>query len=159
MKKILFVCLGNICRSPLAEAVFLHLVEQAGLGDMQVDSAGTSGWHEGERADPRSREVAARHGVAVPSRSRPVRDSDFQEFDLILAMDGSNLQNLQAQCPSQHQHKLRLMRDWDPQGPGDVPDPYYGGPSGFDDNYAMLKRCCLALIEELAGSAASDKIA
>ena len=149
-RRILFVCLGNICRSPLAEAVFLHLLEQSGSPPIEADSAGTSGWHEGEQADPRSREVAVRNGIQIHSRSRPVRTSDFVDFDLIVAMDQANLSDLQARCPAPHQHKLRLMREWDPHGPGDVPDPYYGGPSGFDDNYAMLRRCCQALLEELS---------
>lgn len=148
-QKILFVCLGNICRSPLAEAVFLHLARETGQTRLSADSAGTSDWHAGEAADPRSREVAQRNGVEVLSRSRPVRDADYASFDLIIAMDQANLRELHQRCPAEHQHKLRLMREWDPNGPGDVPDPYYGGPSGFDDNFAMLHRCCSALLTDL----------
>ncbi len=149
IQRILFVCLGNICRSPLAEAIFLQLAEAADRAHLEADSAGTSGWHEGERADPRSREVAQRNGIHIQSRSRTVRDSDFALFDLILAMDRENLRHLQQRCPDEHRHKVRLMREWDPAGPGDVPDPYYGGPSGFDDNFAMLHRCCVQLLDEL----------
>lgn len=149
--KILFVCLGNICRSPLAEAVFLHLLNDEQRGLFSADSAGTSGWHEGEPADPRSRDVAQRNGVRITSRSRPVRDQDFAAFDLLIAMDRANLDNLRRRCPPAHRQKLRMMREWDPQGPGDVPDPYYGGPTGFDDNFAMLQRSCRALLEELCG--------
>ncbi len=147
--RILFVCLGNICRSPLAEAVFAELAAQAGAEDFRIDSAGTSGWHEGAAADARTRAVAAAAGIAVDSRSRPVRDEDFELFDLLIAMDGENLRELRARCPAHFRGKLRLMREWDPAGPGDVPDPYYGGASGFEDNLAMLQRCCRALLEEL----------
>lgn len=151
IRKILFVCLGNICRSPLAEAIFQQLAEQNGAVGFAVDSAGTSGWHQGERADPRSREVAQRNGVAIKTRSRVVCESDFQKFDLILAMDRENLQALAQRCPADERGKLRLIREWDPLGSGDVPDPYFGGTSGFDENFAMLQRCCEKLLADLNG--------
>jgi protein-tyrosine phosphatase len=150
MKRVLFVCLGNICRSPLAEGVFLHLVQEAGLGDRyEVDSAGTSAYHSGERADPRSRAVAERHGIDLPSRARAVRHDDYVAFDVIVAMDGENERNLRRDCPGEHQEKIRRMRAWDPEGDGDVPDPYYGGDRGFDTVYAMVERSCRSLLAEL----------
>ena len=148
-RRILFVCLGNICRSPLAEGVFQHLVDVAGLGDVyEIDSAGTSAYHAGDRSDERSIAVALKHGIRVTSRSRKVRASDFETFDLILAMDQANLRDLLGICPSEHAGKVRRMRDYDPAGSGDVDDPYYGGPRGFDDNFEMLMRTCEALLED-----------
>lgn len=150
MTSVLFVCLGNICRSPLAEGVFIHLAREAGV-EVEVDSAGTGGYHAGELADPRSRAVAQKHGIELPSRARKVRPSDFEDFDLIVAMDQSNAANLRRSCPDAHQAKIVLMRDYDPQGAGDVPDPYYGGDRGFDDVYDMVDRSCRALLAELQG--------
>lgn len=148
--RVLFVCMGNICRSPLAEGVFRHLAARAGVADAVVDSAGTDAWHEGEPPDPRSLEVAERHGVSLEGqRARPVRPSDFDAFDVIVAMDADNLKQLKARCPREHQGKLRLMREFDPQGDGDVPDPYYGGRAGFTVAYEMVERSCAALLEAL----------
>lgn len=148
---VLFVCLGNICRSPLAEGVFIHQVEEAGLSErIAVDSAGTGGYHTGERADPRSREVAERHGVDLPSRARKVRDSDFVEFTHVVAMDAQNKRDLLARCPGEHEGKVFLLRDHDPDGPGDVPDPYYGGPKGFDLIYDQVERSCRQLLSTLS---------
>lgn len=150
MSSVLFVCLGNICRSPLAEGVFLHLAREAAF-EVEVDSAGTGGYHTGELADPRSRAVARKHGIELPSRARKVRHDDFERFDLIVAMDQSNASDLRRICPDAHHTKIVLMRDYDPAGPGDVPDPYYGGDRGFDDVYAMVHRACQALLAELQG--------
>lgn len=151
---VLFVCLGNICRSPLAEGVFRHLARERGLEDhFRVDSAGTGAWHVGEPPDPRSREVAERHGVALDDqRARQVRPADFDEFDLIVAMDADNLRTLERLRPGrEHRASLRRLRDVDPDpGDGDVPDPYYGGPRGFDEVYEMVKRSAEALLDELA---------
>ena len=151
---VLFVCLGNICRSPLAEGVLLHLLEAEGMdGAVTVDSAGTGSWHIGNLADPRSREVAERHGVDLPSRARQVRPDDFHDFDLIVAMDRSNLADLQA-LKDRHggDARLALLRDWDPEpGDGEVPDPYYGGPGGFDRVYEMVLRSVEGMLEELKG--------
>ncbi len=148
---VLFVCLGNICRSPLAEGVFVDLLASEGLlGTLQVDSAGTGSWHVGHPPDPRSIEVARRHGTELNCRARAVDEGDFHEFDLILAMDGANLRDLQhlaLQCGGGAE--VRLFRDFDPD-PGDdrdVPDPYYGGPGGFDRVYEMVERTCGGLLE------------
>ena len=149
---VLFVCLGNICRSPLAEGVFLHQAAEAGLSEaFLVESAGTSGYHVGDRPDPRSIAVAKKHGVELPSRSRKVADEDFTRFAWIVAMDAQNQRDLEAQAASTRDPSARLvcMRDYDPQGPGDVPDPYYGGPGGFDRVYAQVERSCAGLLEAL----------
>lgn len=149
---VLFVCLGNICRSPLAEGVFLHLLREEGLdGWFHVDSAGTGAWHAGELPDPRSREVAARHGVVLPSRARQVTDRDFHEFQVMVAMDRSNLADLRRlQAREGGGARLVLMRDFDPDpGDGEVPDPYYGGASGFDRVFAMVLRSARGLLDHL----------
>lgn len=152
--KILFVCLGNICRSPLAEGIFAHLVRERGLEDKYAaDSAGTGGWHVGQPPDRRSINVAQKRGVVLPSLCRQVRREDFQEFDLILAMDKNNRNDLQALCPPAQRGKIKLMRDYEPASDrgADVPDPYYGGPYEFDSVYQMLDRCCARLLDSLEG--------
>ena len=150
-QRILFVCLGNICRSPLGEGIMRQLVRDAGLEEqIQVDSAGTGAYHEGEAPDPRSRAVAAKHGVSLDGqRARQVKTEDFRDFDLVLAMDRQNLDDLLANCPAEERSRLRLMRSFDPAGGTDVPDPYFGGPNGFDDVFVMVHRCCEALLESL----------
>ena len=151
MERVLFVCLGNICRSPLAEGVMRHLVEEHGLEDrIEVDSAGTGAWHVGESPDPRSMEVAARNGVSLDGQAaRKVRPSDFRHFTRVMAMDGAILRDLQGLAPPDARAEIRLLREYDPQGPGDVPDPYYGGADGFDRVYEMVERSCRALLEEI----------
>lgn len=149
---VLFVCLGNICRSPLAEGVFRHLVEEEGLEDhFVIDSAGTGAWHAGERPDRRSIEVAARHGVALPGHARQVTSDDLERFDHVIAMDRDNLDALR-QLPSGDGRgaRIRLLRDFDLDGTGgEVPDPYYGGPDGFEVVYDMVRRSCERLLDEL----------
>jgi protein-tyrosine phosphatase len=155
--RVLFVCTGNICRSPLAEALFAHEARQQGLDHrFLADSAGLEGWHAGDRADPRTLRVAEAHGVPVPSIARRFENRDFDRFDLILAMDRGHLAELRAQAPAKHRDKIRLMRDHDqPEGRGkDVPDPYYGGPEGFEAVHRMLARCCRNLLESLQEAAA-----
>lgn len=154
---VLFVCLGNICRSPLAEGVFLHLAEEAGLSRrFRVDSAGTGAWHVGERPDARSLEVAARHGVALPGRARQVTPDDLRRFDVVVAMDRDNLEALRRMsAAADGTARLHLLREFDPEADGDeVPDPYYGGPGGFDDVYAMVRTACSGLLDSLAGGEA-----
>jgi len=151
MERVLFVCLGNICRSPLAEGVMRHLVAERGLQDeIEVDSAGTGAWHVGERPDARSIEVAARNGVSLVGQSaRKVCPADFRDFSRIVAMDASNIRDLRTVAPTGAAADLRLLRDFDPEGGGDVPDPYYGGGDGFAEVYAMVDRSCRALLDEL----------
>mgnify|MGYP003676210204 FL=1 len=159
MTRVLFVCLGNICRSPLADGIFSHLVQERGLADhYRIDSAGTSAYHAGDPADSRSIAVARKHGIAVPSVSRQTRSSDYSEFDWIVAMDRQNLSDLQAQEPSESSARLVLLRDYDPvvsagdTSSQDVPDPYYGGPGGFDTVHAMVARSCERLLDVLEES-------
>jgi protein-tyrosine phosphatase len=149
--RILFVCSGNICRSPLAEAIFRKLADDAGLAErIEVDSAGTHSYHEGEPADPRTRRVGQRHGVRVASIAREVEERDFGRFDLIVAMDRGHLRQLASRGGAVHRSKLRLMRDFDADASSpDVPDPYYGGEAGFEEVYAILHAACRALLEEL----------
>jgi protein-tyrosine phosphatase len=148
--KIMFVCLGNICRSPLAEAVFVHKVKERGL-DFAGDSSGTSAYHIGDAADPRMREVARKHGVPIKHRAQQFQPRHFNEFDLVLAMDESNFSDLLTIAKSdEERNKIVMFRDFDPEGHGDVPDPYYGGKEGFEQVYAMVDRTCDALIEKFS---------
>lgn len=149
---VLFVCLGNICRSPLAEGVFRRLVTQAGLDNrFDIDSAGTGAWHVGERPDSRAEMVAKQHGVGLVSRARQITDDDLRRFDLIIAMDRENLRNIERMADAAASDaEIRLLREFDEVGTGDeVPDPYYGGASGFENVYEMVHRSCVALLERL----------
>jgi len=150
---VCFVCLGNICRSPTAEGVFLALVKKAGLGQqIRVDSAGTSGWHVGEVADRRSAATARERGVHLPSRSRQLGVEDFEHFDYLLAMDIENFENMRSMAPNkQARTRVHLFRDFDEKASkgSDVPDPYYGGPRGFDDVFDMCDASARGLLKEL----------
>jgi protein-tyrosine phosphatase len=152
--KILFVCMGNICRSPLAEGVFNKLAHDAGRsGDFVVDSCGTGGWHAGEMADPRSQAVAEKHGIRLTHRARQFQRSDFNNFDLIIAMDAENKSDLLSfsGLKPEQTAKVHLMREWDSEANGtlDVPDPYYGGADGFERMYHMIERSSKKLLEIL----------
>ncbi len=153
MIKVLFVCLGNICRSPLAEGIFKQLVREEGLEDkIHIDSAGTSGWHIGEPPDPRTIEVAQKNGVPIEHYGKEVAPSDFEKFDYIIAMDDSNLADLERLHGRARHNKAQLfkMRDFDDIGTGgDVPDPYYGGPDGFDKVFDLLRRSSRNLLEKI----------
>ena len=161
-RKILFVCLGNICRSPIAEGIFAHLCKERNLdGRYQADSAGTGDWHVGERPDPRSIAVAHKHGVQLPSIGRQVKPMDFREYDMLVAMDHSNQRDLISQCPSSLRSKIHLMRDYglvNDKGL-DVPEPYYGGADGFDEVYAILRRSCIGLLDTLESETRPSDVA
>lgn len=148
---VLFVCMGNICRSPTAEGVFRHFVEAAGLMDsVSVDSAGTHAYHVGEAPDRRSQAAAERRGYSLESiKARRVRESDFDEFDLILAMDRDNLANLRAGSDTAHHHKIRLFLEYSAGPEAEVPDPYYGGATGFERVLDLIEDASERLIENL----------
>lgn len=142
MQKVLFVCLGNICRSPTAEGVFRRQVEKVGLSErVHIDSAGTSNYHPGKAPDPRSCLAAERRGIDLTTlRARQVRSEDFEVFDWIVAMDDSNLESLRESCPPEHQHKLSLLLDHAPEARlREVPDPYYGEDDGFERVLDLLE--------------------
>ena len=146
--RVLFVCLGNICRSPMAHGLFAHRVAERGLTDrLACDSAGTGGWHVGETPDPRTLATLRRHGISLSHRARQVVPEDFECFDLLLAMDGNNHETLLSRAPRSARDRVRRMLE--PIGGGDVADPYYGGPDGFETNFAQLDRAVAAWIEEL----------
>jgi protein-tyrosine phosphatase len=150
--RVLFVCLGNICRSPMAEGIFRKLAEERGLdGRVEVDSAGTGSWHVGEPPDPRARHAAARHGVDISTlRGRQVTRTDFERFDYVVAMDRDNLHALQQLCPQALRGRLHRCTHF-AGGPADVPDPYYGGPDGFEQVYHLIRRNAEALLDRIAG--------
>ncbi|MCD7899549.1 MAG: low molecular weight phosphotyrosine protein phosphatase [Bacteroides sp.] len=152
MKKILFVCLGNICRSPMAEGVMLRLIQEAGLEkEIKVDSAGTAAYHEGELPDSRMRSHASRRGYQLTHRSRPVTTDDFYDFDLIIGMDDQNINNLYKYAPSvETSQKIHRMTDYCVNMSTDhVPDPYYGGSSGFEYVIDLLEDACAGLLDSL----------
>jgi protein-tyrosine phosphatase len=150
---ISFVCMGNICRSPTAEAVMRHLVEEAGLSDrIHIDSAGTGAWHVGEARDARSRAVGQRRGMPLSGVARQFSEKDFARFDYVLAMDRDNRRELLDLAPNEAaQAKVRLLRSFDPavKGEADVPDPYYGGPEGFEAVFDSCLSACQGLLAEL----------
>ncbi|KAB7627626.1 low molecular weight protein-tyrosine-phosphatase [Alkalilimnicola sp. S0819] len=149
---VLFVCLGNICRSPSAHGVFRELVREAGLTErVLMDSAGTADWHQGKAPDPRSIVAAAARGIDIADlRARQVTNEDFVRFDRILAMDEQNLADLRARCPEAHQHKLGLFLELTPDSPvREVPDPYYGGDQGFQQVLDLIEAASRSLLEAL----------
>lgn len=174
VKKILFVCLGNICRSPMAETVMRRIVEEEGRGaDFEIDSAGLIGYHEGEPADERMRAHAARRGYRITHLSRPIQESDFRYFDLIIGMDEANMDKLHRLSPDlETDGKLRRMTDFCREAfvaeagrrifPGKgrvdhVPDPYYGGEQGFEHVIDILEDACRGLWESLSADADDEK--
>jgi protein-tyrosine phosphatase len=153
MLRLCFVCLGNICRSPIGEGVMRHLLEQAGLSDrVEVDSAGTAGYHQGEPPDARARAAGRRFGVDVAGRARQFKAADFERFDYVLAMDRSNFEDLSELVSDDVlRQKLRLLRSFDPASPAgaSVPDPYYGGDEDFDDVVRICLAACKPLLDWL----------
>ncbi|MDX1453225.1 MAG: low molecular weight protein-tyrosine-phosphatase [Oleiphilaceae bacterium] len=149
--KVLFVCLGNICRSPTAHGVFVHHLKNSELaGRVEVDSAGTGAWHAGEPPDKRAQQEAQSRGIDLSFiRARQVNAEDFERFDMILAMDKQNLRDLRAVCPEVHQHKLRLFLEFGDTGTQEVPDPYYGGSKGFQHVFDLVDQTSLGLLETL----------
>lgn len=141
-KKVLFVCLGNICRSPLAEGILKKKLEDTGLdSSFEVDSCGTGDWHIGETPDHRTQANARQNGIILESRARQLKSEDLDYFDHILVMDRSNLNNTIKLDPGDNLGKVELLRNYDPQGQGrDVPDPYFGGPEGFQNVFDILNR-------------------
>jgi protein-tyrosine phosphatase len=145
--RILFVCLGNICRSPTAEGVMRRLVREAGLEDeIEIDSAGTGGWHVGAPPDERATAAARRRGTELAGAARRFTPADFDRFDLILAMDAENRRELLALAPDQTARaKVRMFR----AGDLDVPDPYYGGADGFDEVLDLVEEAARELLDEI----------
>ncbi|MDX1804556.1 MAG: low molecular weight protein-tyrosine-phosphatase [Alcanivorax sp.] len=148
---VLFVCLGNICRSPTAEVVFRERLRQAGLeAQIQLDSAGTGDWHIGRAPDPRTREAAARRGYDMSLlRARQVGPEDFHRFDVILAMDNANLADLQAMQPAASRARLGRFLDHARSDRREVPDPYYGGEDGFDQVLDLIEDGADGLLDAL----------
>ncbi len=147
--RILFVCLGNICRSPTAEGVMRHLARERGLGDaVAVESAGTGSWHVGEPPDPRSAAAARRRGIALEGSARQVQREDFERFDVLIAMDRSNRRELLRLAPDEDaRSRVRLLLD-----PLDVPDPYYGAGDGFEEVLDLVAGACERLLDEVAAA-------
>lgn len=152
MTSVLFVCTGNICRSPTAEGIFRHKLEERGLSDQfEVDSAGIIGYHIGEAPDPRTQHTAKKYGIDLSrQRARKVTEADFNTYDYILAMDQGHLESLQEMAPAQSSAILELMLNFHPNPPNlDVPDPYYGGSNGFELVYRMLDLAMDGFLEHL----------
>lgn len=149
MVNVLFVCLGNICRSPMAEGVFRKMVDDAGLTDqIQIDSAGTSTYHLGEKADRRTLKTLQQHGINYNGRARQLRDSDFDHYDYILAMDKSNLRNIEVRKPGNAHVITKLFMEYAPQlKEQEVPDPYYDGR--FEDVYELVKAASAGLLKTI----------
>ena len=158
--KILFVCLGNICRSPTAEGVFRAIAAQE-LAHLQltVDSAGTAGYHVGEPPDRCTREAAARRGYDISHlRARVVEPADFERFDLILAMDRQNLRTLESRAPAHARHRIKLFLKYAPEaGVEEVPDPYYGGPNGFEHVLDLIEAASRGLRDALRADSSGTR--
>jgi protein-tyrosine phosphatase len=150
--RLLFVCLGNICRSPTAEGVMRSLLEREGLTDtIEIDSAGTGAWHVGNAPDARATQAARARGVTLEGQARQVRVDDFNYFDLLIGMDASNVSELARLAPGAEQRaKVRLLREFDPASTAahdlDVPDPYYGAGGGFEEVFELVRAACEGLL-------------
>jgi protein-tyrosine phosphatase len=161
--RLLFVCMGNICRSPTAEGVMRKLIEHAGMqAEIELESAGTGSWHVGSAPDRRAYAAALSHGIVLEGAARTVRREDFDDFDLVLAMDRANMRELRQLAPDEDARaKVRLLREFDPAsasasataGTGgeelDVPDPYYGATGGFDEVFQIVHAACVGLLARI----------
>jgi protein-tyrosine phosphatase len=150
--RILFVCLGNICRSPMAEGAFRRVIEEADVAHLfEVDSAGLGDWHVGQAPDRRAQSAARRRGMDISGqRARQLTQADYDRFDLLLAMDGSNLDELIDSSPTDMPHKIRRFLDFAPHaGAQDVPDPFYGGREGFDHALDLIEHAARGLLADL----------
>jgi protein-tyrosine phosphatase len=151
--KVLFVCMGNICRSPLAEGVFRHMVTQAGLGNrFEIDSAGTSAYHIGDSPDERTTSVARARGIELKGSARQIKPADLRDFDYVLVMDAQNMSRVQQLAKeAKPTAEVRMLRDFDDEVDGDldVPDPYYGGARGFEQVHDIVERACAQLLEHI----------
>jgi protein-tyrosine phosphatase len=151
--KVLFVCMGNICRSPLAEGVFRHMVTQAGLGNrFEIDSAGTSAYHIGDPPDERTTSVARARGIELNGSARQIKPADLRDFDYVLVMDAQNMSRVQQLAKeAKPTAEVRMLRDFDDEVDGDldVPDPYYGGARGFEQVHDIVERACAQLLEHI----------
>ncbi|PCH60109.1 MAG: phosphotyrosine protein phosphatase [Gammaproteobacteria bacterium] len=155
MVRVLFVCMGNICRSPTAQGMFEYLLEKEGMsGKIGVDSAGTHAYHVGEPPDQRANSAAMRRGIDISQqRARKVSPSDFVQFDYVLAMDGDNFNLLAAICPPEHLQKLTLFLDYAKHlGGSEVPDPYYGGTNGFEQVLDFVEAASEGLLKDIKQS-------
>jgi protein-tyrosine phosphatase len=152
--RILFVCLGNICRSPMAEGVFRRVIEEAGVSHLfDIDSAGLGDWHVGQGPDERAQVAALSRGIDISDQcARQVERSDFQRFDLLLVMDRSNLAELRRRAPAEAHGKIRLFLDFAPNaGTKDVPDPFFGGAEGFEEVLDLIEEAAHGLLASLIG--------
>ena len=152
MVKVLFVCLGNICRSPTAEGVFTALIDREGLTDLvSVDSAGTGDWHVGDQPDRRAQAAAKARGYDLSmQRARQIKEIDFWDFDYVIAMDSQNHSDLSIMAPTNAQDRIRMFLSFAPkEGVTDVPDPYYGGANGFDHVLDLVEAASLGLLQEI----------
>ncbi len=155
--KVMFVCMGNICRSPLAHAIFEKIVAEHGddsLEPIEVESSGTIAYHVGKQADERMRRTAARHGIRIDHLARHLRRRDLEEYDLILAMDDDNLRDIRRLAADDESllAKVHLLREFEPTGASreGVPDPYYGGDQGFENVFAIVRRCAEELYKRIS---------
>lgn len=151
-RRLLFVCLGNICRSPMAEGVFRRVAEDEGVLHLfDIDSAGLGDWHVGQAPDTRAQAASQNRGIDISGQSaRQIAPADYDRFDMLLAMDGSNYQELIQLAPSDARHKIRRFLDFAPQlGTQDVPDPFYGGREGFDHALDLIEQAARGLLADL----------
>ncbi len=153
--RVLFVCMGNICRSPTAEAVFRKMVTESTLADrIEIDSAGTIGSHAGSKPDPRAIDIGAARGYELDNlRARQVTDADFASFDFVVAMDDRNVQHLNAKCPAELKHKIELLMAFAADAEArEVPDPYYGNTVDFEHALALIEQGCSGLLRHISGT-------